>query len=360
MNTSARLILGTCLAAWLSPASVAHAQQIAWQQNDASSWTARVRVDGAGMAEARSSALAQAGRELARKLEVAEDRPQHEVLSKLLIVDERYQPESRRYEGTLHLVSAVPDPDYEVAERRTEAFETPAADASWRPNWVLVVPFDVEAGGAWDLSSSTSPWASRWKVPFRDGMTQFLPATIDAEDRAMARQAATLDEVAERLATRYQSEAVMLVARSSEGMIEIGRWIVGNPLSFGTLGAFEAKGSLTDLRARYLEAFWGGAPSSGYPALQDGVMAALEEAQVGGPVRFRLVGLPRPYGRGWEGHLQLIPGSRSWEAIEAEMRSIPGLSIMSSDDRGSSVLIRFVSEIEDVSSLLADYGFSEG
>ena len=312
------------------------------------------------MSAARTMALDQAGRELAGKLKFSEDRPQHELLSKLLIIDERYDGDARRYDGTLHLLTAVPDPDYEVAERRTEAFETPAADESWRPNWVLVVPFDIEANGAWDLSASTSPWFSRWKVPFRDGLTQFLPATIDAEDRAMARAASSLDEVADRLATRYQSEAVMLVARGPDDAIEIGRWVTGNPIDFSDLGAFETGGSLTDLRARYLEAFWGGGSLSGYPELRGGVMAALEEAQAVGPVQFRLVGLPRPYGRGWEGHLQVILMGHSWEEVQSQMRAIPGLDVVSSDDRGSSVLVRFVSEVENVPALLAEYGFSGG
>jgi hypothetical protein len=351
---AAGAVLATSLPSW------SLAQQIAWQQNDASSWIARVRVDDLGMAEARTLALESAARQIAEKLEISPDRPQHEVISKLLIVDEAYVAASKRYTGTLRLMTALPDPSYEVAERRTEAFDTPAAQEAWRPNWVLVVPFEIGDTGAWRLSAASSPWASRWKVPFRDGMTQFLPATIDAEDRSMAAAAGSLESVAEHLARRYQSEAVMMVARSSDGLIEIGRWITGGPLDFSDLGSVDTSVSLIDLRARYLEAFWGGSPRVGYPGLQDGVMAALEEAQEAGPVRYRLVGLPRPYGHGWEGHLQIILSGRTWEGLEAEMRAIPGLNVMSADDRGSSVLVRFVSETENVSALLAAYGFSEG
>lgn len=338
-------------------AATAQADILSWQQTDPRSWTAEIRISDKGLREARVSALDEVASRLLEELRLPSTRPQHEYVEKLMIVDESFQADGRQYRARLKLASALPDPEFEIEERRSDAFDTETEDV-YRPNWVLVVPMDVDTDGSWSLSPAGSAWSSRWKVPFRDGLTQFVPASIDADDRKRAKMSVDLVDLVRHLAARYQSEAVMMVAKSEDGGVRIGQWSSGSGLRASALGSFEPSGSLTDLRARYLEAFWGSVPRGhgADPALREDIEAAISATQR--PVTFREVGRPVSVAGGLSGHLQFILQGVGWQSVEQRLRDVPGFDISSVDDRGSSILVRYFTQSADPISLLQAHDFS--
>lgn len=335
----------------------AQAEILSWKQSDPTNWTAEVSIAGKDFREARLAALDEAAARLREEIRLPSSRPQHEYLAQLLITDESFKIDGQRYRASLRLASALPDPEFEIEERRVDAFDTGTEDV-YRPGWVLVVPMDVDADGSWSLSPVGSAWSSRWKVPFRDGQTQFVPASIDADDRSRAKSSEDLVSLVRHLASRYQSEAIMMVAKSDDGNVRIGQWSPGGGFRTSALGDFEASGSLTELRALYLEAFWEGAPRGhgADPTLREDIESVLAATQ--GPVTFREVGLPVSVSGGLSGHLQFILQGAAWPSVERRLRDVPGFDVSSIDDRGSSVLVRYFTQVSDPIALLQAHGFS--
>ena len=298
-------------------------------QISAEEWTFRFRVRDVDMWNGRQKAIQGATDFIAVVLNQESGIPQHQVIDKMLILDEAYKADERSYEAYLRVHSALEDPAYQLASTRNASFESGGTKIA-PPAWVLLVPANVE-DNVWSLSSKKAPWSSKWRIPFRDGATQFVPATVDADDMSAANKAEDLAEIASQLGKRYNAPAVLMVAKGSISDLEMAYFKPdddGNMLS--VTGAVETNLSdITTTRASTLESFW-----MLHQQLE-------EESQfVGEPIRYRFVGRPRLDGYPTILTLQIIAAHTSgWDDIMRRLERLEGVQILRYSDHGSSYLV---------------------
>jgi hypothetical protein len=298
-------------------------------QISAEEWTFRLKVTDVDMMNGRQKAIKGATDFIAVVLNQDSYTPQHEVIKKMLILDESYDASEEIYEAYFRVHSALEDPGYKLAATRNATFESDSEKTA-PPAWVLLVPATLK-GDAWGLSGKKSPWSSKWRIPFRDGATQFVPATIDADDVSSSKKAEDLSEMASMIGKRYNAPAVLMLAKGENEGLELAYFKPGDDGEMLSVTS-SAKADLSDItmtRASTLEAFW---------SLNEEIEAASKF--VGEPVRYRFVGRPRLDGTPAILTLQIIAArTAGWDNIYERLEQLEGVTILNQSDHGSSYLV---------------------
>ncbi|WP_156883424.1 hypothetical protein [Salipiger mucosus] len=328
-------------------------------------WILRTAVPDTGMSNARISSLDAAADHVGSILEVAPDAAQRDYLEKVLIVDEEITDGT--YQAMLRVLSSRDDPEFAASQRRDTDFDSGSVPDALRPEWVMVVPASVSSDGAWDIARRNSTWASKWNIPFRDGATQFLPASFDADDRAVSDRSRDFDVLTDHLSDRYNADHILYVARSDNGEILLSHWSDANAW-MGTISAGDGIdiSNYTNLRAAVLDGFWstyGDAvrqPSATGSEHSDRTGQA--DTSNGRATRYRLVGQPAADGGTIDGFLQVIDdGAITTRDLQSKIQAVQGLTLASVEDHGSSFLVQFSwrgGTLPGLEQALANAGFS--
>jgi hypothetical protein len=314
-------------------------------------WVFDMSLSGRGMRSARLITLNAATDYIADKLEQGDNANEFDFIDKVLLVDENFNDGT--YTSKIRVLSLIEDDSFAINSNRNIAFNTQEAPSLSRPNWVLVVPIDIDEDQNWQLSGLRTLWASQWKIPFRDGLTQFIPATVDVDDKDFADNAESFEELSEYLMKRYKSEYVLYVARNSEGLVKVFQWGIDTniapPLE---IGVFTKKPDVTVLRSAVLSGYWSSFAPSYINAEYDDVEGAP------GVFYYRMMGTPKMdlygYASGWIQLLEVTP--EQWVFLENTLMNIRGLSIQSIQKQDTGLLINYrynTEVIDDFETILS-------
>ncbi len=322
------------------------------KQYAADQWTFVTNADGEDMLAARQGSILVIDNKVRGLLRIGDDEKHSDVFEKILIVDEEYKDGS--YKGQFRVITNQSDEEYLIDAERHASFETGQNSPS-APAWVLLVPGNVDADGAWSLSAMGSAWQSNWKIPFRDGNTQFIPATTDADDVAALDEAYSLADLGLHFSDRYSANDVLFVGNKVSGELEISYWSAAkDPAS-----TIEASGPLpeardaTALRGTLLDHFWG--ISSGE------ILTKAPKPEPESTLRYRFVGHPRIENGFMTGFVQILSKEETQETIETRLSTVEGLSVSNYEDHRNSVLLTFGyagSDIDELISSLSAAGFT--
>ncbi|NDV52801.1 hypothetical protein [Salipiger sp. PrR003] len=331
------------------------------RQISAREWLIEAGSDLHSMSSARTDAIHRAVEQVAFDLEMPEGALEADFIEKALILDESY--DETGYHSLLRVLSRLEDSDFAISQSRETSFESTAVPDAMRPAWVLVVPAVVRENGSWDIAQRNSTWASKWRIPFRDGVTQFVPATFDADDRKISEGAADFDVMSKHLKTRYGAAEILYAAQGAEGEVMISHWSADNGW-MGTLSAGTGidTGNVTGLRATVLDGFWSTFPSSMNRQPETMIDNTRLTAGTAGATRYRLVGAPRPNGDSLRGFIQIIAEeTEELETIRQKLSRVSGLELVRLEDHGSSYFGEYTyagTDRQALAQALTIHGFS--
>ena len=317
----------------------------------AKDWRIDLEITGKGMRAARISALDTATDLVQSKFTETSYSEQGYLFEKILLLDEKYDPATNIYSALVRVVSRLEDPAFALEETRTTAFDSGDIGAAQRPDWVLLIPMNVDADGEWSLADQSAPWAARWTVPFRDGSTQFIPTMPDADDVDASTTSSDFNALASFLAGKYRAQDVAFVARLPEGRMAVAYWNEARgELRLGKKGPEIAALGVKESRGALLENFW-----PVYAGTQKGQGARRDSpAATGnsGSIPYRVIGRLKQDRLGVSGYLQiLVTDGVAWSAIKRRLSEIESLSVFQTKDRGTSGMVMFSANVADEAAL---------
>ena len=168
-------------------------------------------------------------------------------ISRVLIVDESYDPYTKIYTGYFDVwIDKFNSEKLFLGFSSEELNETPDT-----PKWVLIVPSKLVGGGYWTLADKQSSWAKNWQFPKSSELTQFIGASIDAEDKAASHSMASLADFTIYLSEKYRADFIMYVAEN-KNMLDVIYWENGEKFLRQTLEAelddtTKVRNAITDL-----------------------------------------------------------------------------------------------------------------
>lgn len=327
------------------------------EQLSSKEWVFTMMIGGTGMRDARIQSISAAAAHVASDLGVSNFYDQEEYLHKILLVDEGFSDDL--YTAKIRVTSTLEDQEFLLNEARDTNFDSGIAEEI-RPNWVLVIPVEIDQEGNWALARSKSRWTNQWKIPFNDNATHFIPATIDADDRSFFEEASGFEDLSEHFMTRYKAENIAYVAKDQDGNVSVFQWgadtDVVPPVSVGQVETFT---SINSIRSAVLDGFWSAYQKS--PASEPVTEASVSEFEL---MRYRFVSDPAPNDRGhMVGWIQFIlDEDTSWANIYSGLSQAEGFDIISAEDHDTSVLLEFratAGSAEEVRQLLQSVGFTD-